>query len=108
MLETSHVNSELEKARSYANRIGLRGSLEQRLAALETFAPQEETRCVLSAHPAPYSFSFAVERRTGPDAWARVFRGAVLFHGAHDRYGTRPAPPVRPTAVRTFGWMIHR
>jgi hypothetical protein len=108
MLDTSRVTEELRAARAYADSIGLCVQLEVRLALLDTYALPTPTRCVLYPHPAPYSFSFAMRRETRSGEWSPWFDGAVLYHGAHDRYGKHPYPPFPSPADKTLGWTIYR
>lgn len=108
MLDTSRVTEELRAARAYADSIGLRAQLEVRLAFLDTYASPRHTRCTLFPYPAPYSFSFAMERETRSDEWSPWFDGVVIYHGAHDGYGSHPYPPFPAPASRTIGWTVYR
>lgn len=108
MLETSRVTQQLAEAREFADKVGLRIHLEIRLTYLDTFASPRYTRCVLFPYPAPYSFAFAMERGAGSDEWSPWFDGALIYHGAHDRYGSGIYPTLPATPVMTMGWTIHR
>lgn len=107
MLETSRVTKQLEEARAFASKIGLRSELEERLAYLGTYAEPRRARCVLHPDPEPYSFSFAMERQTRRDEWSPWFKGRLLFHDDHDgeRSGAMPTPSV--TVTPTTGWTVH-
>jgi hypothetical protein len=107
MLETSRVTQQLEEAREFASKIGLRAALEERLAYLGTYAEPRRARCVLHPDPAPYSFSFAMERETRRDEWSPWFSGKLLFHGGGDgeRSGSIPTPDAAGSP--TMGWAVH-
>lgn len=104
MLETSRVTQQLEEVREFASKIGLRSELEERLAYLGTYAEPRRARCVLHPDPAPYSFSFAMERQTRRDEWSPWFSGKLLFHVGGD---VEPAGPSPPTPATTTGWTVH-
>lgn len=52
---------------------------------------------------APLSFGFCVVRGNG-SAW---INGGVLFHGAHDGYGSGSAPTFAVSVGGADGWQIH-
>ena len=108
MLETSSVTEHLRAARAYADAIGLRMQLETRLTYLDTFASPKHTRCVLSPHPLPHSFSFVVELETQRGEWTPWFEGALVYHGAHDHYGAFVYPTLPVPAAKSIGWTIYR
>lgn len=95
MLETSRVTAELEAARAFADKVGLRTQLEGRLSYLDRYAAPRSTRCILSPDPAPYSFSFEMQRETRSDEWSPWFSGTLIYHGPRDGLD---AP--------TMGWTI--
>lgn len=107
MLETSRVTEQLEEARAFASKIGLRTQLEERLAYLGTYAEPRRARCVLHPDPAPYSFSFAMERETRRDEWSPWFGGRLIFHGGHDGEPSGGAPTPDTTGSPTTGWTVH-
>jgi len=103
MLETSRVTKQLEEAREFASKIGLRAELEERLAYLGTYAEPRRARCVLYPDSAPYSLSFAMERHTRRDEWSPWFKGTLLFHGSGNLDGSE----ATMTPATTMGWTVH-
>lgn len=106
MLETSRVAKQLEEARQFADRVGLRVQFETRLTYLDGYAAPKRTRCVLAPDPAPHSFSFVMELDRGA-GWTRWFSGGLLYHGPHDGHGSGHLPTLSVTVSPTMGWSIH-
>lgn len=95
MLETSRVTAELEAARAFADKVGLRAQLECQLTYLDRYAAPRITRCVLSPHSAPYSFSYEMQRETRRDEWSSWFSGTLIYNGPRDGFD-----------AKTMGWTI--
>jgi hypothetical protein len=106
MLETSRVTAQLEAARAFADKVGLRPQLETRLSYLERYAAPKRTRCMLAPDPAPYSFSFVMELDRGA-GWTHWFDGGLLYHAPHDGHGSGSMPTLSVTVSPTMGWAVH-
>jgi len=67
MLNTDNVKEYLEEVRAFADKVGLREQLEDRLKYLDKYANGEnsnhKTECVLFKDFAPYSFEFVIRLR---------------------------------------------
>ena len=107
MLETSRVTRQLEEAREFADKVGLRPQLETRLTYLDNYASPKRTRCMLAPDPAPYSFSFVMEIDRGNGVWTPWFQGGLLYHGPHDGHGSGSTPTLAATVSPTMGWAVH-
>ena len=103
---------------SFAKTVGLyedpgnkNSALANRLAYLEKYGGKDEdgtdrVRVRLLRDPAPYSFTFLIEQKSGDD-WRPLFNGGLLFHGPHDGSGSGAGPTFAVTLEPTVGWSIH-
>ncbi len=87
--------------------------LKERLDYLEHYATRTDTgeditrtKCVLRRDLAPASFEFTMYRRVG-DAYEPWFIGGLIYHGAHDGWGSGSAPTFSVTLTPCQGWGIH-
>lgn len=107
MLDTTRVVAPLAAARAYADKVGLRIQLEERLTYLERYAAPRPTRCTLRPDFAPYSFALAMEVRGKDGEWHLMFEGGLLYHGPHDGHGSGLYPTLSVTTTPTLGWSLH-
>ncbi len=98
----------MKATEEFADKIGKRDDLNARLAYLGEYAGGVNTRCVLYKDFAPASFEFVMQRRKDENAeWNYWFNGGLIFHGAHDGFGSGAAPTLAVTLSPSDGWDIH-
>lgn len=91
-----------EKVLAFADSVGKRAQLDDRLAFLDGYA-QGRAKCILYADFAPYSFEFVLlDAKTG----AKWFNGGLLYFGPGDDGSGDPQFSVRLDS-RESGWEIH-
>lgn len=99
------------KASAAAKAITGNNSLQSRLDYLASYADHDDngrTRCTLYKDFAPLSFEFVMEVRDSPDdEYRRWFNGGLIFHGAHDGFGSGGAPTFSVSLNPTDGWSVH-
>ena len=105
MLETSRVAAQLERARAFADRIGLRPQLELHLAVLDRYAHPTPTRCVLLPDPALHSFHFVMEKEKDGE-WTTWFEGTLVYEGPRDDQGSDAHPEFPVRLYPKMGWTI--
>lgn len=106
MLDTSRVTQELEAARLFADTIGLRDQLEERLRYLDTYSEGDErgkSRCQLFTDFAPASFAFTMEVKNAKGEYKPWFNGGLIFHGPCDG----GAPNFSVSLSDEPGWQVH-
>lgn len=109
MLDTRDVEKQLEEARMFADKTGLRESLEQQLGYLDGYAEHGDrgrTRCRLYPDFAPYSFGFLMTVRS-EGVYRDWFNGGLIYHGPHDRGGDGGSPTFSVSLEPTHGWSVH-
>ena len=102
MLDTSSATSQLEAARAFADRVGLRTQLETRLARLERYAAPRRTRCTLYPDRDTHCFTFVMELESRDGEWCPWFAGELAYRGPADA-----GPLPRPCDDDAMGWTIH-
>ena len=89
MLDTRHVESELQSAKDFAASRGLADQLQRKLNHLDTYANGEGglyyagpdksgTRCTFAKDKSPYSFGFVMDRLVDGQ-YVYWFTGALLY-----------------------------
>ena len=103
MLNVEGIETDLEEAREFADKVGKRENLERCLERLENLFNQDGTAtCYLGLDFAPYSFTFAVTKD------GKTFlNGGLIYHGQHDRGGDGGAPTFSVSLTPQDGWSIH-
>jgi len=99
-----------ESVLAFANKVGLRAQLDDKLKFLDEYAEHGErgkTRCRIYRDFAPYSFAFLIEQRNGNGGYQAWFNGGLLFHGAHDNGGDGSFPTLAVCLNPSVGWQIH-
>lgn len=96
----------LEEVRAFAEKVGKRDQLENRLAYLGNYS-QEPTRCLLFKDWAPQSFAFQMQTKNKNGEWQHWFHGGLIFHGSHDGYGSGGMPTLSCCLTPTDGWSVH-
>lgn len=86
---------------------GDNSSLKSRLDYLERYGGDDRTRVRLYRDRAPCSFGFVIEKKDAAGEWRHLFTGGLLYHGAHDGFGSGAAPTLAVTLDPTNGWSIH-
>jgi hypothetical protein len=56
---------------------------------------------------APHSFEFCRQRRNDKGEVVGFINGGIIFHGAHDGYGSGAAPTFSVSIDGGTGWQIH-
>ena len=112
MLVTTEIEKYLEEVRAFADKVGKRENLEDKLKYLGNYAcngdrPQDYTRCILSKDYAPYSFYFVMQVKEKDGSYKFWFNGGLIFHGQHDGGGNGGAPTFSVCLTPTDGWAIH-
>lgn len=109
MLDTEDITEYLEEVRKFADKVGLREQLEEKLEYLGTYAEYLDTKCYLGKDFAPYSFSFTMMRRDkgSEEDYQYWFNGGCIFHGPHDNGGDGGAPTFSVNLNPHHGWSIH-
>ena len=110
MLDASQVETQLAEARAFADKIGLRDQLEDKLRCLDEYAEHGDrgrTCCTLYPDGAPHSFGFVMTLRGEGSIYKTWFNGGLLFHGPHDGGGSGAAPTYAVCLQPTVGWSIH-
>ena len=99
----------LDLVRAFADSIGLRSQLDEKLRFLDEYGEHgsRRTRCRLVRDSAPYSFYFVMERRNPEGAYEPWFNGGLIYHGRHDNGGDGSFPTLSVTMIPTHGWSIH-
>lgn len=111
MLEIQN-QAHFEEVLAFADKIGLRKQLDEKLTYLDTYAEHGDrgkSRCTLSKDWAPYSFSFVIQvrgERPGSQ-YATWFVGGLIYHGPHDGHGSGSYPTLAVTLEPTHGWQVH-
>jgi hypothetical protein len=84
-------------------------TLKSRLDYLEKYGGENNAsfRTRLFRDSAPASFYFVIEKKNDTGAWTRLFEGGLLYHGAHDGFGSGSGPTFAVTLTSTDGWSIH-
>ena len=98
----------MKATEEFADKVGLREKLNERLSYLGEYAGGTNTRCVLYKDFAPASFEFVMQRRKDEnEEWKFWFNGGLIFHGPHDAFGSGAAPTLAVTLNPEHGWSIH-
>lgn len=98
----------LSKVTAFADKLGMRDKLDERLTYLGEYAGGVNTRCTLYKDFAPASFEFVMERRANADEpWKFWFNGGLIFHGPHDGFGDGSGPTFAVSLNPEHGWSIH-
>ena len=100
----------LDDVVAFADRVGLREQLEDKLRYLDQYAEHGDrgkTRCRLFSDHAPQSFGFVLEMRGDDGEYAPWFVGGLIFHGPHDNGGDGSHPTLAVCVTPTLGWQIH-
>ena len=108
-LNNEEAENYLNSVKEFADKIGMRKQLEEKLSYLDTYADHNKeglTRCILWQDFAPQSFNFLIQKKNGND-WVRWFNGGLIFHGAHDGGGNGGAPTFSVNLTPMNGWQIH-
>jgi hypothetical protein len=98
----------LKQVEAFAEKVGLREQLDEKLKYLGGYAGGVNTRCTLYKDFAPASFEFVMERRDCVHTpWKRWFNGGLIYHGPHDGFGSGGAPTFSVSLSPEHGWQIH-
>lgn len=97
----------LQAARDFADRVGLRASLEECLERLQGPYFSRETRTTLYTDFAPHSFGFDKEFLHEDGTWQLAYNGGLIYHGPHDNGGDGGAPTFSVNLSPHNGWSIH-
>jgi len=92
----------LDKVREFADKIGMREQLEDKLDQLDMWFGKRLT-ANLYRDFAPHSFYWELLTDDGK----RVMNGGLIFHGQHDQGGDGGAPTFSVCLEPTNGWSIH-
>jgi hypothetical protein len=100
------TNGKLDEAKAFADRVGKRDNLDDRLEYLGNYARRagRETRCTLYNDFTPHSFEFLLEEKKG-DEWVRLFNGGLIYHGPLED-GSKPET-FSVQLTPTDGWSVH-
>lgn len=104
------TNGALEKAKIFANEIGMLDNLLGRLKRLDIRTENRPNTVVeLYDDFAPYSFAWAWLNTTkSPGEPGRIImNGGLIFHGRHDGGGNGGPPTFSVSLTPTTGWSIH-
>lgn len=99
----------LREVQTFARESGKARELAEHLRTLGHFFDLDRsgrTRTRLFRDRAPWSFRFVVERTHNGTAHC-LLDGALVYHGAHDGYGSGAAPAFAVTLEPTAGWSVH-
>jgi hypothetical protein len=96
---TPEAAAYLQEVLGVARLRGVQDRLQRRLDYLSNYANDGEdkahTKCVLVKDFAPLSFFFTMLSRKNPtEPYECWFCGGLVFHGAHDGYGSGAAPTL--------------
>ena len=102
----------LEEVKAFADKIGLREQLDEKLKYLDEYAEHGDrgkTVCRLGKDFAPYSFAFTMLKRTSTEGkeYEYFFNGGLLFHDPHDGGGSGSFPTLAVTLEPIHGWSVH-
>ena len=102
----------LENTRAFADRIGKREQLEEKLKYLENYACHgDEKRTITELYDdgTPYGFYFVIQKRRDDNTYHPWFNGGLIFHGPHDGGGDGGAPTysVSLAGTKEQRWEIH-
>ena len=99
-----------EEIVAFADRVGLRQQLDDKLLYLDGYAENGEpgkSRCILARDFAPYSFGFVMQVKDSSGEYRTWFQGGVIFHGHHDNGGDGSYPTLAVSLSPGTGWQIH-
>lgn len=97
----------LQAARDFADRAGLRASLEECLERLHGPYFGRESKTTLYSDFAPHSFGFDKEFLHESGEWRFAYNGGLIYHGPHDSGGDGGAPTFSVSLDPHHGWSIH-
>jgi hypothetical protein len=101
------IRDYLTSVQSFADRVGLRASLDKALDRLGGQFFGHPTRVRLFKDFAPQSFEFVKEYQSESGKWEFAYNGGVIYHGPHDNGGDGSAPTFSVNLERHHGWSIH-
>lgn len=100
----------LREVQTFARSIGRQRELGERLRFLGRlcdFDRSGKTKTVLRKDGAPMSFGFVVIRQNAAGMVMTLLDGALVYHDAHDSFGSGAYPALAVTLMPTRGWSIH-
>ena len=106
-IDSSSCEAHLAATRAFADRVGLRDSLEECLERLTRPFMGRESRTVIRKDFAPYSFEFVKTYKSESGAWEYAYNGGIIYHGPHDNGGDGGMPTLSVNLEPHNGWSIH-
>lgn len=98
---TDNTNGKLAEIKAFAKENNLLENFNKTFSRLENYSAKGYT-VTLYADFAPLSMEFSIT-----DKGNHILNGGIIYHGAHDGYGSGSYPTFSVSLSKEVGWSIH-